>query len=61
MRGGKPQHRLKASFDINAAKYKDGRAGVWGSKNQTIWNPKPNSLVALSEVNSLAAGNSSNK
>jgi hypothetical protein len=46
--GGKPQHRPKATFDILLAKYKEGRAGVRGHKNWTIWNPKPDSPVSLS-------------
>jgi hypothetical protein len=58
--GGKPQRRPKATFDILMAKYKEGRAGVMGRKNQTIWNPKLG-LVSLSQACSFAAGSSSGK
>jgi hypothetical protein len=34
--GGKPQRHPKATFDILQAKYKEGRAGIRGSKNWII-------------------------
>jgi hypothetical protein len=34
--GNKPQQHPKATFDILIAKYKEGRAGIRGHKNQTI-------------------------
>jgi hypothetical protein len=43
------------------AKYKDGRVGIRGRKNQTIQNPKLISLVSLSQASTSAAGSSSNK
>jgi hypothetical protein len=60
-RGGKPQRRQKATFDILMAKYKEGRAGVKGRENRTIQNSKPDSLVSLSQASSSAAGSSSGK
>jgi hypothetical protein len=59
--GGKPQCHPKATFDILMAKYKEGRAGVRGRKNQTIWIPKPHSPVSLSQGSSSVAGSSSDK
>jgi hypothetical protein len=56
--GGKPQCHPKATFDILMAKYKEGRAGVKGSKNWTIRNPKLDSPVSLSQA-STSAGRSS--
>jgi hypothetical protein len=61
MRRGKPQCRPKATFDILMAKYKEGRASVRWHKNQTIWNPKPDSPISLSQVNSSAARSSFGK
>jgi hypothetical protein len=58
---GKLQCLPKATFNILMAKYKEGRAGIRGHKNQTIWNPKPDSLVSLSQASSFAAGSSSDK
>jgi hypothetical protein len=58
---GKPQCLPKATFNILMAKYKEGRAGIRGHKNRTIWNPKPDSLVSLSQASSFAAGSSSDK
>jgi hypothetical protein len=46
--GSKLQHRLKATFDILMAKYKEGRPDVKGRENRTIWNPKPDSPISLS-------------
>jgi hypothetical protein len=57
----KSQQRPKATFDILMAKYKEGRAGIRGRKKQTIQNPKLDSLVSLSQVNTSAAGSSSDK
>jgi hypothetical protein len=46
--GGKPQRRLKATFDILLAKYKESKAGIRGHENRTIRNHKPDSPVSLS-------------
>jgi hypothetical protein len=45
-KGDKLQHRPKVTFDILMAKYKEGRAGVRGHENQTIWNPKSDSSIS---------------
>jgi hypothetical protein len=58
---GKPQRRPKDTFDILMAKYKEGRASIRGCKNQTIWNPKPDSPVFLSQASSSTAGSSCGK
>jgi hypothetical protein len=44
----KPQQRLKATFNILMAKYKEGRAGIRERENQTIWNDKLDNLVSRS-------------
>jgi hypothetical protein len=59
--GGKPQCRPKATINILLAKYKEGRAGIKGRKNHTIWNPKPDSPVSLNRASTSAAGSSSDK
>jgi hypothetical protein len=59
--GGKPQRHLKATFNILLSKYKEGRAGIMGRKNQTIQNPKPDSPISLSQASTSVAGSSSGK
>jgi hypothetical protein len=59
--GGKLQCRPKATFDILMAKYKEGRDGIRERENQTIWNPKSNSPVSLSQASSSTTRNSSGK
>jgi hypothetical protein len=46
--GSKPQQRPKATFDILMAKYKEGKVGIRGRENWTIWNTKLDSLISLS-------------
>jgi hypothetical protein len=48
MEGSKPQRCPKDTFDILMAKYKEGRASIWGCKNWTIQNNKLDSLISLS-------------
>jgi hypothetical protein len=60
-KGGKPQRRPKATFDILMAKYKEGRAGIRGNQNQTIQNTKRGSLVFLSRASTSTAERSSDK
>jgi co-chaperonin GroES (HSP10) len=59
--GGKQQQRLKATFDILMAKYKEGRAGIRGHENRTIRNTKVNSLVSLGQASTSTAGSLSGK
>jgi hypothetical protein len=59
--GAKLQCRPKATFDILMEKYKQGRASTRGHKNWTIWNPKLDSPVSLSQASSSAARTSSDK
>jgi hypothetical protein len=59
--GGKPQHRSKATLDILMAMYREGKAGIKGCENWTIWNPKSDSLVSLCQASNSAAGSSSGK
>jgi hypothetical protein len=59
--GSKPQRRPKATLDILMVKYKEGRVGIRGRENRTIRNPKPDSLVFLSQASSSAAERSSGK
>jgi hypothetical protein len=60
-RGGKPQRRSNATFDILMAKYKEGRADIKGHENRTIRNTKPDSPDSLSQASTSIAGSSSNK
>jgi hypothetical protein len=60
-KGGKPQCRPKAIFDILVAKYKEGRAGVRGRENRTIQNPKLDSPISLSRASTSIAESSSGK
>jgi hypothetical protein len=60
-RGSKPQWCPKATFDIIMAKYKEGRAGIKGRKNQTIQNTNPDTLVSLSQASTSTAESSSGK
>jgi hypothetical protein len=59
--GGNTQRCPKATFGILNAKYKEGRAGIRGRKNQTILNTKLDSSVSLSQASRFAAGSSSGK
>jgi hypothetical protein len=43
------------------AKYQEGRASIKGYENQTIQNPKLDSLISLSEASTSIAGSSSDK
>jgi hypothetical protein len=56
----KPRSCPKTTFDIIMAKYQDGKAGIRGHKNQTIWFPKPDHTVSLDQTNTSVAGSSSN-
>jgi hypothetical protein len=60
-KGGKPQQCPKATFHILMAKYKEGRAGIRGRKNQTIRNTKSDSLISLGKASTSTAGSSSGK
>jgi hypothetical protein len=57
----KSQQRLKATFNILMAKYKEGRAGISKHENWTIRNAKPKSSGSLSQASTSTAGSSSNK
>jgi hypothetical protein len=59
--GSKLQKCPKATIDILMAKYKEGRAGIRGCKNQSIQNTKSDSLVSLSWASTSAARSSSGK
>jgi hypothetical protein len=59
--GDRPQPRPTAIFDILLAKYMEGRAGVRGSENWTIQNPKLGSPVSLSWASTFVVGSSSGK
>jgi hypothetical protein len=59
--GGKPQQRLKTTFNILMAKYKEGTAGIRGHKNRTIQNTKSDSQVSLGQVSTSTVGSSFGK
>jgi hypothetical protein len=59
--GTKPQRIPKATFNILMARYKEGRAGIRGHENRTIWNTKSGSLVSLSQTSTSTVGSSSGK
>jgi hypothetical protein len=60
-RGGEPQRRPKATFDILMVKYKEGRVGITGRENRTIRNTKPDNPVSLSQDSTSIAESSSGK
>jgi hypothetical protein len=60
-KGSKPQKRPNATFDILMARYQEGRASIRGHENRTIRNPKPDSLVSLSQASTSVVGSSSGK
>jgi hypothetical protein len=43
------------------AKYKEGRTGIRGHENQTIWNTKSDSTVSLDQISTSTARSSSDK
>jgi hypothetical protein len=59
--GSKPQRRLKATFNILMAKYKEGRAGIRGRENWTIRNTKLDSSVYLGQASTSVTGGSFGK
>jgi hypothetical protein len=42
------------------AKYRDGKAGIRGHENRTIWFPKTDHSVSLGQVGTFTTGSSSN-